>query len=330
MSASARQARLLTLEIRPPRLLSISEDGAVLNVLIADLGGTPDGIQVDRQRGHIYWTNMGEDFDVPDGTLERCELDGTQRIMLIGDGQIVTLKQLVLTADHMYWCDREGMAVVRARRDGTQLEELVRRGRGADDRTDVLRHCVGIAIDEKNGYVYWTQKGPDDGGDGRIFRAPLQLRPGESPDVRSDIELIIEELPEPIDLALDGDTGTLYWTDRGGPPDGNSLNRARISALGLVEHEVITRGLKEGIGLTLNLAARVAYVTDLGGQLLRIHLDTSASTVLRTLGPLTGSFTTFRAEWPVLQCSGVPSRKFVVIRHEGYPEITDGCKRIVD
>jgi hypothetical protein len=288
MSHHDTGARLLVLEIRPPRLLSIAEDGTDLRVLIDDLGATPDGIQVDGRHGHIYWTNMGADFDAPDGTIERCDLDGTNRTVLIGAGRIVTPKQLALTDTHLYWCDREGMAVVRARRDGGDLEVLVRRGVGAADRADELRHCVGIAVDTEAGYVYWTQKGPDNGGQGRIFRVPLQLPAGATPDARPDIELLIDKLPEPIDLELDAQEGLLYWTDRGAPPDGNSLNRARVGATGLSGHEVVARGLQEGIGLALDTPERVAYVADLGGNIRRIGLDDGVSEILSTFGPTTG------------------------------------------
>lgn len=282
------RARLLILEIRPPRLVSIAEDGSDLQVLIADLGATPDGIQVDRRRGYIYWTNMGPDFNAPDGTIERCDLDGSNRTVLIGGGRIVTPKQLAMTDTHLYWCDREGMAVARARHDGSELETLVRRGVGADDRADQLRHCVGIAVDDANGYVYWTQKGTDNGDNGRIFRAPLRMPAGATPDTRDDIELLMDGLPEPIDLELDKAGGMLYWTDRGAPPDGNSLNRARIGANGLTEHEIVSRGLQEGIGLTLDLAARVAYVADLFGHIRRIGLDDGTSEVIHKLHRTTG------------------------------------------
>ncbi|MFF8726312.1 hypothetical protein ACF073_07440 [Streptomyces sp. NPDC015171] len=59
-----------------------------------------------------------------------------------------------------------------------------------------------------------------------MFRAGLDLPSGESPERRTDVELPWSGLPEPIDLHLDGDW--FCWTDRGAPPDGNTLNRAAI------------------------------------------------------------------------------------------------------
>ena len=43
---------------------------------------------------------------------------------------------------------------------------------------------------------------------------------------RRDVEILIDNLPEPIDLDLDLRTRTMYWTDRGDPPRGNTVARA--------------------------------------------------------------------------------------------------------
>ncbi|MEW9586687.1 hypothetical protein [Paraburkholderia sp. DGU8] len=63
------------------------------------------------------------------------------------------------------------MRVMRAKLDGSQVETLVETGHGDQDRLDQTRWCVGITIDTQLGELYWTQKGPDNAGLGRIFRA---------------------------------------------------------------------------------------------------------------------------------------------------------------
>ena len=68
--------------------------------------------------------------------------------------------------------------------------------------------------------VYWTQKGEDDAGLGRILRANIELPAGQSASNRTDIEVLFDGLPEPIDLELDLKNRLLYWTDRGDPPRG--------------------------------------------------------------------------------------------------------------
>ena len=106
---------------------------------------------------------------------------------------------------------------MRVNLDGSQIETLVETGRGDDDRRDQTRWCVGITLDPKRGKMYWTQKGPDKGNKGRIFRANIEIPKGENAANRGDIEVLFDGLPEPIDLELDLKNRILYWTDRGDP-----------------------------------------------------------------------------------------------------------------
>jgi hypothetical protein len=86
-----------------------------------------------------------------------------------------------------------------------------RTGRGEADSRDATRWCVGLTIDPK----FWSQKGPDNAGLGRISRANLESPAGQTAATRSDIEIFFDGLPEPIDLELDQKSRVLYWTDRG-------------------------------------------------------------------------------------------------------------------
>src|SRR6516162_1614255 len=90
-------------------------------------------------------------------------------------------------------------SLMRANLDGSDVETLVETGRGDTDRRDQTRWCVGITIDPKLGKIYWTQKGPTKGGLGRLCRANTDVPKGESPTNRSDIEVLFDQLPEPID-----------------------------------------------------------------------------------------------------------------------------------
>ena len=83
-------------------------------------------------------------------------------------------------------------------------------------------------FDPKFRRIYWTQKGPDNAGLGRIFRANVEIPAGQTAATRSDIEIFYDGLPEPIDLEIDHKNRILYWTDRGDPPRGNTVNRASI------------------------------------------------------------------------------------------------------
>src|SRR5882724_600666 len=159
----ATSGRLFVLEASGKRVHSLNPDGSDRKVIVTDCR-LPDGIAVDVEAGHIYWTNMG----VPnrnDGSIERADLDGRNRKTIIPQGGTFTPKQLQLDKGNgkLYWCDREGMRVMRCNLDGSLIETLVETGRGEADRRDQTRWCVGVAIDPKRGQIYWTQKGPENG-----------------------------------------------------------------------------------------------------------------------------------------------------------------------
>src|SRR5262249_8085997 len=207
-------------------VISVNPDGSDRKVIVTGCR-IPDGVVVDAEAGHIYWTNMG----VPnrnDGSIERADLDGRNRTTIVPDGGTFTPKQLHLEkkAGKLYWCDREGMRVMRSNLDGSMIETLVDASQGtARPGTDQKKWCVGIAVDPDRGQFYWTQKGPDDAGKGRIFRANTEIPKGENAANRTDIEVLFDGLPEPIDLELDLRNRLMYWTDRGDPPRGNTVNR---------------------------------------------------------------------------------------------------------
>jgi hypothetical protein len=185
------------------------------------------------------------------------------------------------------------MRVMRANLDGSNIETLVDTSEG-DSRPgkDIRKQCVGIALDVNGGKVYWTQKGPANGGDGRIFRASLEIPKGQTPANRKDIELLYENLPEPIDLELDLANRTIYWTDRGDPPRGNTVNRAPMDPSqgnGKKEPEIVFDHLEEGIGIALDLKGSRMFLTDLSGSVYSASLDGSnRKTVLGAEGNLTG------------------------------------------
>jgi sugar lactone lactonase YvrE len=188
-------ARLFVLELSGDRIHSMSVDGSDRKVIVTDCH-LPDGITVDAGAGHIYWTNMGVP-NLNDGSIERADLDGGNRKVVVPQGVTFTPKQLQLDKQNgkLYWCDREGMRVMRANLDGSHVEVLVETGRGDADRRDQTRWCVGITIDHEREQIYWTQKGPDNGDQGRIFRAGLEIPSGETAASRSDIEVFFDHLP---------------------------------------------------------------------------------------------------------------------------------------
>ena len=289
MKTDSRTARLFLLDLSGARVLSLNPDGSDRRV-IATGCRNPDGVAVDAEAGHVYWTNMGNP-KLNDGSIERADLDGQKRRMIVPPGGTFTPKQLHLdrTNRKLYWCDREGMRVMRTNLDGSKLETLVDTSRGdARPGRDATKWCVGITVDLERGQLYWTQKGPDNAERGRIFRANLEIPKGESAAKRSDIEVLFDRLPEPIDLELDLERRVLYWTDRGNPPRGNTVNRAALGAKP-DQPEIVLADLMEGIGLALDVEGDRMFATDLGGSLYCARLDGSEQrTLLFGQGNLTG------------------------------------------
>ncbi|WP_334537812.1 3-hydroxyacyl-CoA dehydrogenase [Bradyrhizobium sp. AZCC 2230] len=249
----------------------------------------PDGIVVDVEAGHIYWTNMGIP-SLDDGSIERADIDGKNRKTIVPQGHTHTPKQIILDkkSGKLYWCDREGMRLMRCNLDGSRLETLIEAGRGEADSKDQTRWCVGLAIDPKFGRIYWTQKGPDNAGLGRIFRANVEIPAGQTAATRSDIEIFYDGLPEPIDLEIDHKNRVLYWTDRGDPPRGNTVNRASIDNKP-AESEIVVTHLMEGIGIALDVPNDRMFVTDFAGSIYSARLDGSGErNFLFAQGNLTG------------------------------------------
>jgi DNA-binding beta-propeller fold protein YncE len=290
---STASGRLFFLDNGAGRVLTANPDGSDLRTLINEGRQGPDGVVVDVPAGHIYWTNMGN-FKEDDGAILRSDLDGKNIITIVPPGGTFTPKQIKLEkkSGKLYWSDREGMRVMRANLDGSKIETLVDTSHG-DPRPgqEVRKWCVGIAVDAEGGKFYWTQKGAGNAGDGRIFRANIEIPQGQSPANRTDIELLYENLPEPIDLDLDLANRTLYWTDRGDPPRGNTVNRAPMDPLSgnRKAPKILFTHLEEGIGLALDLKRGRMFITDYAGSLYSANLDGSnRKTLAYAEGNLTG------------------------------------------
>jgi DNA-binding beta-propeller fold protein YncE len=286
-------ARIIFLDLGAGRVLSANPDGSDLKTLVSEGRKLPDGLAVDVAAGHLYWTNMGNP-KANDGTIFRSDLDGRNMTTIVASGDTFTPKQLQIDKANgkLYWSDREGMRVMRANLDGSDIETLVDTSRG-DPRpgADPVKWCVGVAVDVDADKLYWTQKGGDNAGEGRILRANLDIPRGQTPTNRTDIELLYDKLPEPIDLDLDLESRLFYWTDRGDPPRGNTVNRAPLEAPqgGRPPPEIVFSNLMEGIGLALDPKHGRMFITDFAGSVYSANLDGSGQkTLLFAEGNLTG------------------------------------------
>src|SRR6202000_607238 len=142
--ATAAIPQLFVLELNAGKIHVMNTDGSDHRTIVTDCH-LPDGIVVDSKAGHIYWTNMGIP-NLDDGSIERADLDGGNRKIIVPQGITHTPKQMHLEKDsgQLSWCDREGMRVMRCTLDGSQVETLVVAGHGDADRRDQTRWPVGI------------------------------------------------------------------------------------------------------------------------------------------------------------------------------------------
>ncbi|KAI8277963.1 3-hydroxyacyl-CoA dehydrogenase-like protein [Colletotrichum sp. SAR11_57] len=259
------------------QVIQLSSKGKLEKVLV-DRQHVPDGIDIDEETKRMFWTCMGTPGE-QDGAVYSANLDGTDVQSLFVPGVINTPKQLVVEPESrkIYFSDREGMRVYRSNLDGSELETLVASG---NDPEDVKSWCVGISVAPKLGKFYWTQKGAPKSGQGRIFCANIEMPEGKTAETRDDIECFLDKLPECIDIEVDEDTNTIFWTDRGEIPKGNTLNRAHIdSKTGLLattgseRFEILVRHLNEAIGVKLDKENGHVYFGDLGGSIYRSNFD---------------------------------------------------------
>src|SRR5262250_1851317 len=79
------KGRLFFLDVGGGRVFSSNPDGSDLKVIVSEGRRLPDGIVVDVEAGHIYWTNMGNP-KANDGSIDRADLDGGNITTIIPEG----------------------------------------------------------------------------------------------------------------------------------------------------------------------------------------------------------------------------------------------------
>jgi probable HAF family extracellular repeat protein len=118
---------------------------------------------------------------------------------------------------------------------------------------------VGVAVDESDQKVYWT-----DGYGRRIQRAEL-FYDGGATNVE---DLITSGLVEPQDIAVDPAGGKMYWVDSGV----SKIQRANLD--GTDVEDLITTGLQSPFGIALDAGGGKMYWTDPGaGKVQRAGFD---------------------------------------------------------
>lgn len=273
------------------RIIRCDSDGQNMQIIAHNLFSMPDCLAIDIENRHIYYTNAGW-ASINNGFISRVDIDGQNTITIIPQGITRTPKQLALdltvTPRKLYWCDREGMRIFRSNLDGTQIEILFQAGDGEEDRVNRRNWCVGLALDTKRRVMYWTQSGPERGYQGRLLRARLDLIPGENAFNRMDVQVLFDNLPEPVQLCLQIGTNTLYMTDRGDPRFGSTITEIKLGKRPL-RKTIRIRKRYEAIGVTMDDQDGKMYFTDATGTVYSTNPDGSdAEVLLQNSGELTG------------------------------------------
>jgi hypothetical protein len=109
-----------------------------------------------------------------DGTVLSAKLDGSDVQTVIPSGQVHTPKQLHIdqTAKKLYFCDREGLRVMRSNLDGSEHETLIETGdwKNEPDKAalqhnwpvviqEKLPECIDLEMDDESGFLFWTDRG---------------------------------------------------------------------------------------------------------------------------------------------------------------------------
>ena len=148
------------------------------------------------EAGHIYWTNMGVP-NLNDGSIERADLDGRNRRVIVPQGVTYTPKQIHLDKENgkLYWCDREGHA-----RDAREPRRLADRDAGRDRprRHGSARSDQVVRRDHHRSEAranLLDAKRPGQRRARAVSSAPgIDIPKGESPANRSDIEVFFDQL----------------------------------------------------------------------------------------------------------------------------------------
>lgn len=154
----------------------------------------------------IYWIIL--DPSTNDSKIAQANFDGGSPEIVVG-GLSGHPTALTFDATHgkVYWTQNSvGVdpssrvsQIVRVDSDGSNMEVLA-----IFQRSATLRD---IELDLIDGKMYWTS-----GFVPGIWRANIEVPPGELPHARTDIELVVSAR-RPVDLDLDLSAGKVYWTD---------------------------------------------------------------------------------------------------------------------
>ena len=233
----------------------VNLDGSNLTTLVSGIGlpnASPNGLALDLEGGHIYWTSYI--FEPEIGKIQRANLDGTGVVDLLSTPRMPEPSTLALDLDNdtMYWTDFMKSSVDMANIDGTEYKEylinfVVDRGTP-----------IGLALGNDSIYV-----GHDSDRQYYLSRANLD---------GSDLTRLLSDDDNlngiPRDIELDFEGGHMYWTV------GEKIQRSNLNGESTID--IITSDERAN-GLALDIAGGYIYWTEWGG-IKRANLDGSGVT----------------------------------------------------
>src|SRR5262249_56044899 len=119
-----RSGRLFVPELNAGLIHLMNADGSDRKTIVTNCR-FPDGIAIDAEAGHIYWTNMGVP-NLNDGSIERADTDGKSRKVIVPEGGTFTPKQIHLDKknDKLYCCYRHTIRVMHPNLNAPHVQPL--------------------------------------------------------------------------------------------------------------------------------------------------------------------------------------------------------------
>ena len=127
--------------------MATSVEDPAARTIVEDAGRGPDGIALDMEQGHIYWTGMGAPAE-DDGFILRSDLDGENIVTIVPEGGTYTPKQLRIDDQNgkLYWSEplatSFSMAIMAPRKGGDFLFAGGHSGKSLGLKLDATRPAV--------------------------------------------------------------------------------------------------------------------------------------------------------------------------------------------
>ena len=185
--------------INPGTGIEASElDGSDRFVVIPIEEVAPQGMAIDALENKIYWTA----WDTKQ--ILRANLDGSDIEVVLEEESLDFPEGLAVDpfAQKIYWVDSGNFKIRRANYDGTGMEDLI-----------ILNevNLDGIIVDPINERLYWAQYGQENGSSGPNY-GKIRSAKLNGADTTTIINVYLGLMKG---LALDSESGKLYWTDCG-------------------------------------------------------------------------------------------------------------------